>query len=70
MSKSDHKYSSYGGKVYFLPGLGQDPGLLGKKQILAQQPGGGRAFPSGISRQICFFFEVVLSDQCPQPSFT
>jgi hypothetical protein len=41
-----------------------------KKQILAQQPGGVRAFPFGISRQICFFSEVGLSDQCPQPSFT
>jgi hypothetical protein len=28
-----------------------------------------RAFPLGISRQICFFSEVGLSDQCPQPSF-
>jgi hypothetical protein len=26
-----------------------------------------RAFPFGISRQICFFYEVGLSDQCPQP---
>jgi hypothetical protein len=40
------------------------------KQILAQQPGIVRTFPSGISRQICFFSEVDLSDQCPQPSFT
>jgi uncharacterized protein YlaN (UPF0358 family) len=30
------------------------------KQILAQQP-------FGISRHICFFYEVGLSDQCPQP---
>jgi hypothetical protein len=33
-----------------------------KKQILAQQPCGVRAFPFGISRQICFFSEVGLSD--------
>jgi hypothetical protein len=38
---------------------------LYSKQILAQQPGGARAFPFGISRQICFFSEVDLSDQCP-----
>jgi hypothetical protein len=38
-----------------------------KKQILAQQPFLVRAFPFGISRQICFFYEVGLSDQCPQP---
>jgi hypothetical protein len=31
-----------------------------QKQILAQQPGGVRAFPFGISRQICFFSEVGL----------
>jgi hypothetical protein len=37
------------------------------KQILAQQPFLVRAFPFGISRQICFFYEVGLSDQCPQP---
>jgi hypothetical protein len=43
---------------------------LCKKQILAQQPGGVRAFPFEISRQICFFSEVGLSDQCPQSSFT
>jgi hypothetical protein len=36
-----------------------------KKQILVQQL--VRAFPFGISRQICFFYEVGLSDQCPQP---
>jgi hypothetical protein len=38
-----------------------------KKQILAQQPFLVRTFPFGISRQICFFYEVGLSDQCPQP---
>jgi hypothetical protein len=38
-----------------------------QKQILAQQPFLVRAFPFGISRQICFFYEVSLSDQCPQP---
>jgi hypothetical protein len=38
-----------------------------KKEILAQQPFLVRAFPFGISRQICFFYEVGLSDQCPQP---
>jgi hypothetical protein len=38
-----------------------------KKQILAQQPFLVWAFPFGISRQICFFYEVGLSDQCPQP---
>jgi hypothetical protein len=32
---------------------------------ITQQPGGVRAFPFGI----CFFFEVGLSNQCPQPSF-
>jgi hypothetical protein len=26
--------------------------------------------PFRISRQICFFSEVGLSEQCPQPSFT
>jgi hypothetical protein len=40
-----------------------------QKQILAQQPGGVRAFPFGISRQISFFSEVGLSDQRIQPSF-
>jgi hypothetical protein len=29
-----------------------------------------RTFLFGIFRQICFFSEVCLSDQCPQPSFT
>jgi hypothetical protein len=28
------------------------------------------AFPFGISKQICFFSDVGLSDQCPQPSLT
>jgi hypothetical protein len=32
-----------------------------------QQPCLVRASPFGISRQICFFHEVGLSDQCPQP---
>jgi hypothetical protein len=40
---------------------------LKKEQILAQQPFLVRAFPFGISRQICFFYEVGLSNQCPQP---
>jgi hypothetical protein len=40
-----------------------------KKQILAQQPFLVGAFPFGISRHICFFYEVGLSDQCPQPLF-
>jgi hypothetical protein len=35
-----------------------------KKQILAQHPFLVRG---EISRQICFFYEVGLSDQCPQP---
>jgi hypothetical protein len=38
-----------------------------KKQILAQQPFLVRASPFVISRQIGFFYEVGLSDQCPQP---
>jgi hypothetical protein len=38
-----------------------------KKQILAQQPFLVKAFPFGISRHICFFYEVGLSDQYPQP---
>jgi hypothetical protein len=33
-----------------------------KKQLLAQQPFLVRAFPFGISRQICFFYEAGLSD--------
>jgi hypothetical protein len=41
-----------------------------QKQLLAQQPGIDRAFPFGISRQICFFSEVGLPDQCPRPFFT
>jgi hypothetical protein len=40
---------------------------LSKKQILAQQPFLVKASPFGISRHICFFYEVGLSDQCPQP---
>jgi hypothetical protein len=40
---------------------------LQKKQILAQQPFLVRASPFGISRQICFFYEVGLSVKCPQP---
>jgi hypothetical protein len=38
-----------------------------EKQILAQQPFLVRAFPFRISGQICFFYEVGLSDQCPHP---
>jgi hypothetical protein len=38
-----------------------------KMQILAQQPFLVKASPFGIPRQICFFYEVGLSDQCPQP---
>jgi hypothetical protein len=41
--------------------------MLNKKQIMAQQPFLVRASPFGISRQICFFNEIGLSDQCPQP---
>jgi hypothetical protein len=37
------------------------------KQILAQQPFLVKAFPFGITRHICFFYEVGLSDQCSQP---
>jgi hypothetical protein len=37
-----------------------------KKQILAQQPFLVRASPFGISRPICFFCEVGLSNQGPQ----
>jgi hypothetical protein len=38
-----------------------------KKQILTQQPFLVKASPFGISRHICFFYDVGLSDQCPQP---
>jgi Reverse transcriptase (RNA-dependent DNA polymerase) len=34
------------------------------KQILARQPFLVKASPFGISRHICFFYEVSLSDQC------
>jgi hypothetical protein len=37
------------------------------KQILAQQPFLVKVSPFGISRNICFFYEVGLSHQCPQP---
>jgi hypothetical protein len=37
------------------------------KQILAQQPFLVEASPFGISRHICFFYDVGLADQCPQP---
>jgi hypothetical protein len=43
------------------------PSLTRKKQILAQQPFLVKASPFGISRHICFFYEVGLSDQCPPP---
>jgi hypothetical protein len=38
-----------------------------QKQILAQQPFLVKASPFGISRHICFFYEVGLSNRCPQP---
>jgi hypothetical protein len=39
----------------------------GTKQILTQQPFLVKASPFGISRHICFFYEVGLSDRCLQP---
>jgi hypothetical protein len=45
-------------------------GLPTTTSILAQQPGGVRAFPFGISSQICFFSKVGLSHQCLESSFT
>ena len=41
--------------------------IYAKANTGATTVGTVRAFPFGITRHICFFYKVGLSDQCPQP---